>query len=337
MELKNNDSVVFTEEPHEYTLFDKENKEVKKLTGITTLIKTVLFPDLYQDVSQEVLARAAQHGTYCHTLCEMFDNGELTETADGLLANEFGATIEECELYAYQDLCRVHQFDVIRSEYLVSDNENFASRIDKVIELPDGSVAIADLKFTYNYLADPVRWQCSFYADMLEAQNPGLKVSRLFCIHIHAYPEGVKAELHELQRIDTELLENVKQHYLAIKQAEENGDELPPKFANPLERKEYELTLTEEEEETIKAVFDNYAAAEKAKKAVMDKFKTMFAEKGNAARFKGKLICFSQSEGTTKRVFDEERFKFEHPTLYRDYLTKIVTTAPRTTFKTFSK
>ena len=65
-------AVVFNEEQHTYTLGDKQ------LSGITTIIKQLVFPDMYKGISQTVLNKAAERGTRIHNLIQMWVMGILS-------------------------------------------------------------------------------------------------------------------------------------------------------------------------------------------------------------------------------------------------------------------
>lgn len=325
MELIKNERVIFSEKPHLYTLIDEDTYEGKTLSGITSIIKTTICPNLYSDIPQEILERAAEHGTLCHKMCEQFDNAELQVVGDNNeLANEDGV-INLPELYEYRRLIAENEMFVIASEYLVSDNENFASCIDKVIELDKKSVAIVDLKFTYQYHEEPVTWQTSFYADMLEAQNPGIKVKKLYCIHIHNYKDGCRGEVHELERVPTELLESAKLHHLAIM-----SGETPEPFVNPRLRVERELGFEQKYEYALADILKKEKELSKQKEDIMNDIKKMFDNTPMTSKFVGELVTFSQSAPVRKKCFDEKRFAQEHPDLYRQYITTKVV-APRTT------
>ena len=60
-------SVVFDQEAHTYHLDGVE------LSGVTTMLKKMLFADKYAGISEEVLAKAAQYGTSVHEGVELFE------------------------------------------------------------------------------------------------------------------------------------------------------------------------------------------------------------------------------------------------------------------------
>lgn len=324
MELNKNNRVIFTENPHRYTLLN-EDFSTRELSGITAIIKKCICPNLYKDVDEATLAKAAVHGTACHKRCESFDNGKLVPTEDGGWAyKESGLVLGEddglAELKAYVELVKENDIMVAESEYLVSDNENFASSIDKVAIASDCMVDIIDLKFTYAYHEESVMWQTSFYADMLEAQT-GVKVNKLYCIHIHKYKNGeVKSALHELKRVPTEYLEEAKRCYLA-------GEE----FANPLARIERDMEADEGKQAEWRDTLKTAAEWEKKKKAVMEEMKKMVQEVPNTAKMKGVFFTVSQSAESHSIVLDEEKLKEEMPEVWKKYCTKVKKVAGRVT------
>ena len=111
--------VVFNEEDHTYYLPEKD----KYLSGITGMLERQLFPDTYEGVNENIILRAAEYGKSVHKSIEDFDmnwsNDGTQEVADYIsLTSENGLVHEE-------------------SEYLITDNENYASLIDKVYRVDD--------------------------------------------------------------------------------------------------------------------------------------------------------------------------------------------------------
>lgn len=325
MELIKNTKVVFNADKHVYTLFNEQTFETKYLQGVTKMIKSVICPDLYKDVDEQTLARAAEKGSRLHHLCEMYDNGEIFRSIDGKFYHE-DTEITDTELSAYVSLIEKHKFTPIASEYLVSDNKDFASCIDKVMILTKKSVAIVDLKFTYSFNEEPVTWQTSLYADWFEAQNPTLKVKKLYCIHIHQYKDKLVADVHELQRVPTEALEQLKEYWLMM----QNGIELPP-FDNPMKQIGETLNWSETDERKLMGINNQIKELTKLKDEYVQAMKARFAENTNVNKYVGKLITFSRSFDKHKLVFDEDKFRDEHPDLYKQYMCKDKVTSGRVT------
>ena len=91
------------------------------------------------------------------------------------------------------------------SEYLVSDNENYASCIDKVYRVSDDTFCLGDIKTTYKLNKEYVQWQLSIYAHLFEKQNKGAKVSSIFAIWLR----GTTHQLVELERVPDEKVEKL--------------------------------------------------------------------------------------------------------------------------------
>jgi hypothetical protein len=167
--------VVFNQEDHTYTL------DGKKLKGITGMIGKQLFPDKYKEVPEAILKRAAERGSLIHIACE--------------LADDLGVTSDKIEVKNYVALTK--DMNCIASEYLVSDNENFASSIDKVYQVGNKEVDLGDIKTTYKADTDYLSWQLSIYAYFFELQNPDIKVRNIFGIWLR----DEKSKLIGLERI----------------------------------------------------------------------------------------------------------------------------------------
>ena len=164
--------MVFNPEDHTYFLDGKE------LSGITPVLERQLFPDTYADVDEEILRQAAEYGTEVHQSCEDFDSSWINDGTQ--------------EVVDYIRLCKDNGLVHEKSEYLISDNTNYASMIDKVYRVNDNTFDLADIK-TYGAMTpeklEKARWQLSIYSLMLELQNPKAKVRNLFILHLRNKPK----------------------------------------------------------------------------------------------------------------------------------------------------
>ena len=208
-------SVVFNPEDHTYYLPEKK----KYLSGITGMLERQLFPDTYAGIPEAIIKQAAEYGTSVHQSIEAFDmdweNDGTQEVADYIsLTTENGL---------------VHE----TSEYLITDNENYASMIDKVCRVDENTFDIGDIK-TYGVMTlekrEKARWQLSIYAYLFELQNKKAKVRRIFILHIRnkAKKDGSFdhiSDLIELVRIPSEIVKG-------LLLADANGE----KFVNPYSR-----------------------------------------------------------------------------------------------------
>lgn len=182
----NKSSVVFDQEAHTYHLDGVE------LSGVTGMLKQMLFADKYAGISDEVLAKAAQYGTSVH------EGVELYET--------LGADDGSREVQNYRKLKELAGLNFEESEYLVSDNETVASSIDLVFTDHDGDIWLADIKTTYGGLdKEYLSWQLSVYAYLFEMANPDYKVKGLLGVwlrhddckmdYINRHPDAVVERL----------------------------------------------------------------------------------------------------------------------------------------------
>ena len=104
--------IVFDPVGHTYTAPDG-----RALQGITGMLQRQLFPDEYAGVDEETLKAAAERGSAIHAQVEFCD--------------DFGTTFEDIpEVVNYQRLIKEGGYVPCESEYVVSDNEHFASPID---------------------------------------------------------------------------------------------------------------------------------------------------------------------------------------------------------------
>ena len=191
IELRNS-GVLFNKELHEYWLGDKQ------LSGITEMLQRQLFPDEFDGIPESAINEAARYGTEVHESIEAFDTSWLN---DGTR-----------EVKDYISLCNENGLVHERSEYTVTDGENWASNIDKVYRTSNNSFSIGDIK-TYGTMTsekqEKARWQLSIYAYFFELQNKGAKVDKLFIIHLRnkEKPDGTfdhRAEILPVERISSQ-------------------------------------------------------------------------------------------------------------------------------------
>lgn len=188
-------SVIFNEEDHTYYLPEKK----KFLSGITGMLERQLYPDTYAGIPEAVLSKAAEYGTSVHQSIEDFDMDWLNDGTQEV-ADYISLTTE-------QGL--VHEI----SEYLITDEDTYASMIDKVYRVDGSTFDIADLK-TYGVMTPEKReaacWQLSIYAYLFELQNKKAKVRRMFILHIRNKQKQDGsfdhiADFIELSRIPSEI------------------------------------------------------------------------------------------------------------------------------------
>ena len=173
--------VVFNEAEHTYTLNGKE------FHGITPVIEKYICEGKYDGIPATVLAKAAEHGSKIHKEIE-------------LLVSGFSLFIKEPETEAFNAATMFNGIKFIASEYLVSDNDYFASKIDIV----DDKYNLFDIKTTSVLDKEYVSWQLSIYAYLFELQN-GFPCGRLFAVWL----KNEKCTLVEVERIEKIYIEQL--------------------------------------------------------------------------------------------------------------------------------
>lgn len=277
--------VVFDEGAHTYTL------NGKSLRGITGVLKENLFPDEYRDVSPETLRRAADKGHRVHSAIELF----LT----------MGITTEECpELDAYRQLQNLHPWlrNDVEAEYLVSDEEQYASCIDHVYTDAMGGVNLADVKTTYALNEEYVSWQLSVYAYLFEEQNLDIPVHRLYAIWLRQD----KAKLVEVQRKSREQV----QQLLYGAPAEVHRTDIVTAETLP--------AVAEAEAKLVQ--LKNAADEAKAKYDELREGLTALMDETGAKKYDGTLLTMTRKADATREGFDAKAFKKDYPELYQQYL-----------------
>ena len=282
----------FNADEHRY--FREDGKE---LQGITGMLKQMLFKDEYKGVSQEVLQNAAERGHMIHSRIELYDMSGLGDDMP--------------EVMAYARLRKMYDLEHIASEYLVSDDENYASAIDKVYhqkDTPDDEVVLGDIKTTYNFNRDYVSWQLSVYAYFFEMMNPDLKVGRLIGLWIrNDKTRGMIAKVIDVERKPAEVVRELIR--CAVEDCEFKIEKLPSYISENLDRliwlSETIKSLSEEKETIAKDILEHM------QKDQRDKVDTG-------------VVLFTKKSASVKNTFDSKLFKEEHSDLYEKYLKESV-------------
>ena len=266
--------VVFNPDEHTYMLGDKE------LSGITSVISRQLFPDKYRDVPEYVLRKAAERGTMIHSICELVDDMGITHDSD--------------EAQGYKELKDDWGLRYECSEYLVSDNEHYASCIDKVYRENETDFTLGDIKTTYVLDKESVRWQLSIYAYLFELQNPGCNAVRLIGIWLR----GKNHEIVEVERIPSEVVMNL------LKCDSEGRQFVNPYSISP-------VTLPDEYrkmERTIQEIVSQAKYWSDKKKEITDGVMMAMVEAGEYS-WKGDIISFTRKKDTIRKDFDKKAFE----------------------------
>ena len=273
--------VVFTPEDHRYFLDGKE------LKGITGMLHRQVFPDLYRDVPQFVLDRAAERGTMVHESIELLDCG-------------FEPKESTPELNNYKKIKHDNGLLTLENEYLVTDNENFASAIDLVLTNGE-EIILADIKTTSVLNKEYVRWQLSIYAYLFELQNSDLEVSKLFAIWLR----GDKSEYAEVERIDTEIIKD-------LLQCEVDGRQ----FVNPLTKTDAEVPVAiKNAEYSVYTLVTQLKELNEKKKQLSEGLLKLMQE-NDVKSYKGQYITLSRKAASQREDVDKKKLKEQYPDIY---------------------
>ena len=337
-------AVVFNEECHSYYLGEK------RLVGITGLIHQMLKLGEYGDASdfvkQVAIPRAAQYGSAVHKAIETYDELGVKQT---IFPNSFGDepwdVSQELECY----IKHRNGFLPLANEYTVSDGEMWASNIDNVwLRESTNGVWLVDTKTNnLNYypldgygqpgyfadhadaLKEYLSWQLSVYAELFEAQNPGIKVEGLasnwlrrgdaaFWVIERKPSKQVKELLNSVWSLDEE---GVIHYY------HPNPSLIVPTLTMPVVPVAPSTDIQVVSDIVIELITENLRRAAEAEanlKKLKDELRAAM-EKHGIKSWKTQSFSSVIAKDSEKPVFDTKRFKEEHPDLYEQYVTKKVT------------
>ena len=279
--------VKFIENTHQYFLGKK------KLQGITGTLIHKAFPDTYKGIPEDVLMKAAERGGMIHQAFELFC------TVFNSDIKSYPCPIPELE--GFSDMLQAYDLHHVASEYLVSDNENFASAIDGVFADGEGNIYLVDYKTTATLHYNNVSLQLSIYAKWFEQMNPKLKVKELVCMWF----KNGQSKFQPLPRVEDEKIDELISAYLSGDEEYRYEVAIPERFS-ALEQ-EYRLVsarleLLKMQQDEIKEQLLKMMEANKQKS-----IKTSYGSYAYVAA------------STTKR-FDSKLFKEENPDEYKKYL-----------------
>ena len=149
---------------------------LNELTGVTTILKDVIYRDKYTGIDEAVLRNAADRGTAIHEAVQAYMMGVDYELDPYLQPYELDARVA-WDAWTNNPACAGLVAEAV--EYLVSDCKEIASKIDVVRQVADGKFAIADIKTTYQVDIEYVSWQLSVYKYLFERQNPNSEVVQM--------------------------------------------------------------------------------------------------------------------------------------------------------------
>lgn len=273
----NDSGVVFIENPRGYWIGETH------LEGLTGMIGRQLFPNKYAAVPEKILAKAAERGHRIHEEIQVYDM--------------FGEVASD-EVRWYADMKESEQFDVLDSEYLVTDGTHFASAIDKVI-VKDEKVCLADVKTTYELDKEYISWQLSIYKYLFELLNPDIKVDKLYAIWVR---NG--ASLHEVNEIP-------QKDVIELLNCERQGLQYIKKEVDAIKAIEVAKQMSE--------VLVEIAELEAKRDAFKGQMEELFESYG-VDKLDNEYFTISRVNGYTKESFDSKKFKEDNAELYSNYI-----------------
>lgn len=274
--------VVFIEDLHQYWLGDLQLFGTSGLYG--KHIKNV-----YADIPAHILQKAAERGTRIHDECRQVDL--------------FGVATSP-ESKNYQKLMIENGIEPFETEYLVSDEKHFATKIDKL----DRELNLYDIKTTYVLDQESLSWQLSISARLFEIQNPTLKVKKLFGIWLR----DDKSKLVEVPRISDAIIDDLLDCEVTGRTFIVPEQTLPANVDQALQKltdleslisvAEAEMRSTKEQMETIKEFLKNQMSINNVKKWETDN------------------IVVTYVAPTTRKSIDSKRLKEEQPDIYSQFI-----------------
>lgn len=278
--------VVFDEVEHSYTLDDRQ------LRGITAIIHEYICPDKYSAVPKRILDNACDRGHDIHSQVQMIVDG-------------FGMAEPAPEVTALFDWATENKVFFAKSEYLVSDNDTFASCIDIV----DDNGNLYDIKTWSQNDEEYLSWQLSIYAYLFELQN-ARSAGKLYGVWLR---DG-KCKVFEVKRIETDIIKDLL--YCA-----KNG--LP--FQNP-----FKAILTQDffqDDKLIKlAEIERHIAFLEAQKKELEQedaeLKSGLLElmqKHGVKKWENDILRITLKDESERTAIDSARLKAEQPDVYKQY------------------
>lgn len=281
--------VVFNEEEHRYFLGETE------LSGITTAISTQLgLANVFDKIPAAILENATRRGTEIHKSIERFNSEWINDNSP--------------QVQSYIRLCKENNIVAEANEYLVSDLKHYASSIDLVSRVDEDTFDLYDLKTwakASNENVMKARYQLSIYAYYFTLVNPDAKVRNLGIIHLRETEKDHISEIIPVQRIPSDICEELLQTYLEGKQ-----------FNNP-----YDVPLDiRGQESLIRSLLETKANVEEQlntiKNSIMERMELL-----DIRSWQTDTMKITRKLASTRSNFDLSTFRLAYPDLnYDDYM-----------------
>lgn len=283
MKLQVNNRILYEDITHTY--IDVESG--KELSGCTIVLKRYGISPNYSAIPDSVMDNASERGSRIHKEISDYIN--------------FGT----CETEAQKEYAKLG-LDSIASEYLVSDNENFATSIDVVL----GDCSLVDIKTTYTLHVNYLSWQLSINAYLFELQNPELKVPKLYGAY---YKKDGTFSVVEVQRIPIDEVKRLLSAYL-------NDEEFTPSQTK-VTTGDTRIAEIYELEKFIATIKQDAEVAENRKKKLLN---TLYDEmsKNGVDKIENDFMTITKVSPTESTRVDSGMLKTLHPAIYNEVLKK---------------
>lgn len=283
MKLQVNNRILYEDITHTY--IDVESG--KELSGCTIVLKRYGISPNYSAIPDSVMDNASERGSRIHKEISDYIN--------------FGT----CETEAQKEYAKLG-LDSIASEYLVSDNENFATSIDVVL----GDCSLVDIKTTYTLHVNYLSWQLSINAYLFELQNPELKVPKLYGAY---YKKDGTFSVVEVQRIPIDEVKRLLSAYL-------NDEEFTPSQTK-VTTGDTRIAEIYELEKFIATIKQDAEIAENRKKKLLN---TLYDEmsKNGVDKIENDFMTITKVSPTESTRVDSGMLKTLHPAIYNEVLKK---------------
>lgn len=285
--------VRFVDNTHQYFLGDKE------LSGITGVLKSKLFPNMYKGIPQQMLSRAADKGSAVHEQIELVDT--------------MGVTPSLPEVEAYVKMKKELGYETVANEYIVTDFDSYASGIDLVVHKKnagDNEVELWDIKHTYSVHKAYVEWQLSIYKAWFEAINPELKVTATRCLWLR--DDRTRGLIHQLIPLIPHTTDEVNHLFDCIRDGEPYGND---------DGKPLALSTVEEYEDKVIFLTNSISEMQGELNAIKTRFMEDLKKSDRKKVDTGRIAVTVKSGGVSKSL-DTKAFKEEDSALYESVMAK---------------
>ena len=289
--------ISFDKKTHTYT------QDGRLLLSVTEVIKRYVFPDLYSNVPEEVLNKAAERGTATHAIIERYINDSLTDEDYEEHKADIDAFLNE--------ITKMHLF-MAQSERTVSDGELLAGTIDIIGMYNDGlneRLMIADIKTTSKLNIEYLQWQLSLYSYLMCKANGKEYIANdspdLYGIHLR---DG-KCKIVKIEQLPLEAIESLLD---AIRNNVQPEDWKKPQS---------DLLNVKELTEQYRAAFAKRAELQEKVKELDEEIESCLAgikqEFLRIGTYKESFddVEISLPTDTIRRTFDKAAFAKRHPEL----------------------